>query len=110
MSVVEFVLDHSAQQRIQVHMSAQQPASVTVLLNRTILGSLALNEQPYGKDFRLPDNSFLNVRIVNGQPQVSRAGYPLPPIDAATANAVDMSPAALVQERNKKLGGCLITW
>ena|SRR5579872_4483946 len=110
MPVVEFALDSTAQQRIQVHLPAQQPASATVLLNRTVLGSLASEEQPFGKDFRLPDNSFLNVRIINGQPQVSRAGYPLPLIDAATAHVEDTSPAAQVQKRNQKLGGCLITW
>jgi len=110
MSVVEFALDPGAQQRVQVHLPSEQSASVTILLNRSILGSLASDEQAAGKDFPLPDNSVLNVRIVNGQPQVSRAGYPLSPIDAATANVVDLSPAALAQERNKKLGGCLIAW
>lgn len=110
MPVVEFALDASAQQRIQVHLSAHQPAPITVLLNRTILGSLASDEQPYGKDFRLPDNSLLNVRVINGQPQVSRAGYFLPLVDAATANEIDMSPAAQAQKRNQKLGGCLVTW
>lgn len=110
MPVLEFALDPSALHRVQVHLSTEQSASVTVMLNRSILGSLASDEQSVGKDFRLPDNSVLNVRIVNGQPQVSRAGYPLPPIDANTANEIDTSPAALAQERNKKLGGCLIAW
>lgn len=110
MPVVEFALDPRAQHRIQVHLPAEQPASVTILLNRSILGSLTSDEQSVGKNFLLPDNSVLNVRIVNGQPQVSRAGYPLPLIDANAANEIDSSPAALAQERNKKLGGFLIAW
>ena len=110
MSVVEFALDSSNQQRIQVHLPAQQPAPITVMLNRTILGTLTSGEQPYGKDFRLPDNSFLNVRFDNGQPLVSRAGYPLQVIDAATVNEADLSPAAQARARNKKLGGCLVSW
>ncbi len=110
MPVVEFALDPSTQQRIQVHLSAQQSSPITVMLNRSILGSLAADEQSFGKDFRLPDNSFLNVRVFNGQLQVARAGYPLPPVDATTMNVEDTSPAALMQKRKQKLGGCLVTW
>ena len=109
MPVVEFTLDPRAQHRIQVHRSDEQSASMTVLLNGSILGSLDPAEQSAGKDFRLPDNSLLNVRIVNGQLQVSRGGVLLPTVDAATAN-VDVSPAAQARQRDKKLGGCLITW
>ncbi len=109
MPVVEFALDLTTQYRIQVHQSSEQPSPVTVLLNGSILGNLDPAEQIMGKDFRLPDNSLLNVRIVNAQPQVSRGGIPLYPIDATTAN-VDVSPAAEAQQRNKKLGGCLVTW
>lgn len=110
MPVVEFALDSTAQQRVQVHLPAEQPASVTVLLNRSVLGSLTPEEQAAGKDFRLPNNSLLNVHIINGQPQLSLGGYPLLPVDAIAANAKDVSPAALAQERNKKLGGCLVAW
>lgn len=110
MPVLEFALDPGAQHRIQVHLSAEQPASATVLLNRSILGSLTSDEQSAGKNFLLPDNSVLHVRIVNGQPQVSRAGYPLPPIDSNAAHEIDSSPAALAREREKKLGGFLIAW
>ncbi len=46
--------------------------------------------------------------MVNGQPQVSRAGYLLPSLDAASINAAASSPAA--RRGNAKLGGCLITW
>lgn len=110
MPVLEYALDLTAQHRIQIHLPAEQPALVTVMLNRSILGSLAPAEQIAGKDFRLPDNSFLHVRFVNNQPQVSRAGYLLPLVDASFTNAVDTSPAAQALERNKKLGGCLISW
>ena len=110
MPVVEFALEPTAQQRIQLHLPAEPPASVTVLLNRSILGSLSPEEQVAGKDFRLPDNSLLQVRIVNNQPQVSRGGFPLPPVDAAIANAVDVSPAAQAQLQKRKLGGCLLAW
>ncbi len=109
MPIVEFALDPGAQYRIQVHSSDDLSAPMTVLLNNSILGSLNPTEQSTGKDFRLPDNSLLNVRVVNGQPQVSRGGVPLPPVDAAKAN-VDISPAAQARQRDKKLGGCLITW
>lgn len=108
MPIVEFALDATAQHRIQVHLPEEQSAAVTILLNRSILGSLDANEQATGKDFRLPDNSLLNVRFVNGQPQVSRAGYALTPVDAATVQALDSSAAG--QGRTKKLGGCLIAW
>lgn len=107
MPIVEFALDATAQQRIQVHLPDVQPEAVTVLLNRSVLGSLTPDEQIAGKDFRLPDNSPLHVRIVNGQPQVARAGYLLPPVDAATLKTLDVSPAA---QARKKLGGCLVAW
>jgi|SRR5450759_382789 hypothetical protein len=107
MPVVEFALDPAMQHRVQVHLPPEPQASVTIMLNRSILGSLTPDEQTVGKYFRLPDNSFVNVRIVNGQPQVSRAGYLLPLIDVATANAID---SASDQERKKKLGGCLVAW
>ena len=109
MPVIEFALDSTASYRIQVHQPDEQPAPVTVLLNRSILGSLDPVEQNTGKDFRLPDNSVLNVRIANGLLQVSRNGLPLQPVDASTEN-IDLSPAAQAQLRSKKLGGCLITW
>jgi hypothetical protein len=107
MPIVEFALDSTAQQRIQVHLPEVPSGAVTVLLNRSILGSLTQDEQVSGKDFRLPDNSFVNVRVVNGQPQVARAGYLLPPVDAATLQKLDDSPAA---QARRKLGGCLIAW
>lgn len=66
-------------------------------------------EQAAGKDFSLPDNSSVHVQIYEGQPQVSRSGYPLPIVDPRLST-VDTSPAAIAQERNKKLGGCLIAW
>jgi len=110
MPVVEFALDSTAQQRVQVHLPAEQPASVTILLNRSILGTLTPEEQAAGKDFRLPNNSLLNVHVVNGQPQLSLGGYPLLPVDAMAAKAKDISPAAQAQEREKKLGGCLVAW
>lgn len=108
MSVVEFALDPAAQHRVQLHIPTEQ-ATITVMLNSSILGSLTPQEQGTGKDFRLPDNSPLHVRIFQGQPQVFRDGYPLPAIDPK-APVVDTSPAALAQEHNKKLGGCLIVW
>src|SRR5579863_505641 len=111
MPVVEFALDREAQQRIQVHLTGQQTDSVTVMLNRSVLGTLMPGEHPYGQDFRLPDDSFVNVRIANGHLQVTHAGYPLPPVKAISAYAIDSSsPAALAFERRKKLGGCLIGW
>lgn len=108
MPVVEFALDATAQHRVQVHLLEEQSAVVTILLNRSILGSLTQDEQTTGKDFRLPDNSLLNVRVINGQPQVSRAGYALPSVDAATVKALDSSPVEA--GRTKKLGGCLVAW
>lgn len=108
MSIVEFALDPGAQHRVQVHLPTEQPSAVTVLLNRSILGFLASEELPSGKDFRLPDNTLLNVRMINGQPQVSRAGYLLPLVDAADINAAASSPAS--RRGNAKLGGCLTAW
>jgi hypothetical protein len=77
MPVLEFALDANALNRIQVHTSTHQ-GPVSVMLNRTVLGSLAtLEEQTSGKDFRLPDNSVLRVQILNGHPQVWCNGLPL---------------------------------
>lgn len=110
MAVVEFALDQGAKHRLQVHLPTGPAAPVTVLLNRSILGALTSEEQVVGKDFSLPDNSTIRVQIVSGQPQVSRAGYFLNPLDAAVANKPDLSPAAQALDRNKKLGGCLVAW
>src|SRR5579883_2857468 len=77
MPVLEFSLDANALNRIQVHTSTHQ-GPVSVMLNRTVLGSLAtIEEQTSGKDFRLPDNSVLRVQILHGHPQVWRNGLPL---------------------------------
>lgn len=108
MPVVEFALEPTAQHRIQIHVPTEQ-ATITVMLNNSILGSLAPQEQAAGKDFPLPDNSSVHVRMYEGQPQVSRGGYLLPIVDPRLST-VDTSPAATAQERNKKLGGCLIAW
>jgi hypothetical protein len=108
MPIVEFALDPNAQHRVQVHLPTEQSAAVTILLNRSILGFLASEEMPVGKDFRLPDNTFLNVRMVNGQPLVSRAGYLLPTVNAADINAGEESTTS--RRGNAKLGGCLIAW
>jgi hypothetical protein len=108
MPIVEFALDSAAQHRIQLHIPTEQ-TTITVMLNGSILGSLTPEEQFAGKDFRLPDNSPLHVRIVQGQPQALREGYPLPIIDPK-APVIDTSPAAQARRRDRKLGGCLITW
>lgn len=77
MPVLEFALDAAAQYRVQVHLNARQ-GPVSVMLNHNALGSLAtLEEQTAGKDFRLPDNSVLRVRILNGHPQAWHNGHPL---------------------------------
>ena len=108
MPIVEFTLDSAAQHRVQLHIPTEQ-TTITVMLNGSILGSLTPEEQLAGKDFRLPDNSPLHVRMFQGQPQVLREGYPLPIIDPK-APVIDVSPAALAQVRDRKLGGCLVTW
>ena len=108
MPVVEFALDPAAQHRVQLHIPTEQP-TITVMLNGSILGSLTPEEQIAGKDFRLPDNSPLHVHVFQGQPQVLREGYPLPIIDPK-APVIDTSPAAQARRRDRKLGGCLITW
>lgn len=77
MPVLEFALDANALNRIQVHLSTHH-GPVSVMLNRTVIGSLAtIEEQISGKDFRLPDNSILRVQILNGRPQAWRNGRPL---------------------------------
>lgn len=108
MPVVEFALDPAAQHRIQLHVSTEQTA-ITVMLNSSILGSLTPEEQAAGKDFPLPDSSSVHVRVYEGQPQVSRGGYPLPIVDPRLPT-IDISPAAIAQRRDKKLSGRLIVW
>jgi hypothetical protein len=77
MPVLEFALDAHALNRIQVHINTHQ-GPVSVMLNRTVLGSLAtMEEQTSGKNFRLPDNAVLRVQILNGHPQAWRNGLPL---------------------------------
>lgn len=77
MPVLEFALDASTLSRIQVHISTHQ-GPVSVMLDRNVIGSLATREEQLaGKDFRLPDNSILRVRILNGRPQAWRDGHPL---------------------------------
>lgn len=77
MPVLEFALDAAALYRVQVHVNARQ-GPVSVMLNHNALGSLAtLEEQTAGKDFRLPDNSILRVRILNGHPQAWHNGHSL---------------------------------
>lgn len=110
MPVLEFALDSSAQYCIQIHLPTGLPASLTIMLNNSILGTLTSDEQNTGKDFHLPDNSFINVRMLNGQPQVLHNGYLLPLIDDSAIRSVDWSPAAQAQKRDRRLGGCLITW
>lgn len=77
MPVLEFALDTSALYRIQIHVNTRQ-GPVSVMLNQNVIGSLAtLQEQTAGKDFRLPDNSTLRVRVLNGHPQAWRNGHAL---------------------------------
>ncbi len=77
MPVLEFALDANASNRIQVHTNTHQ-GPVSVMLNRTVIGSLAtIEEQTSGKNFRLPDSSVLRVQILNGHPQAWRNGRPL---------------------------------
>jgi len=77
MPVLEFALDANAFNRIQVHINTHQ-GPVSIMLNRTVLGSLAtIEEQSSGKNFRLPDSSVLRVQILNGHPQAWRNGLPL---------------------------------
>lgn len=75
MPVLEFAMDSTALNRVQVHLSTHQ-GPVSVMLNRNVLGSLTtIEEQRIGKDFRLADNSTLRVRIINGHPQAWHNGH-----------------------------------
>lgn len=77
MPVLEFALDATTQYRVQVHLNVHQ-GPVSVMLNRSVLGSLVTTEeQSSGKDFRLPDHTLLRVSVNNGQAQVWRDGQPL---------------------------------
>ncbi len=99
MPVQDFALDPMGNHRVQVHWASESDP-VTALLNGSVLGSLATpDERAAGKDFILPDGSFLHIRFVNDQPQVFRNGYPL-----ATA------PVITVPASQRKRGGCLTTW
>jgi hypothetical protein len=100
MPVQDFALDAAAMHRIQVHWASDnEPA--TVMVNRSILGSLTtLEERMVGKNFTLPDGSMLFVRFMNGQPEAFRNGYPL-----AIAPAI---PETSVLQ--KKRGGGLTFW
>lgn len=104
MPVVEFALDIGAEQRIQVHIPIE-PAAVTVMLNRSVLGFLTtLEEQSKGKYFVLPDRSNLYVRIEGRRPQVFRNNYLLAPLDDIESS-FDGSPAAQARAREKKGAG-----
>lgn len=99
MPVLEFALDTSALYRIQIHVNTRQ-GPVSVMLNQNVLGSLAtLQEQTTGKDFRLPDNSTLRVRVLNGHPQAWRDGHPL------LLTSVSGSLPELSQEEKRKSMG-----
>ena len=95
MPVLEFALDAAAQYRVQVHLSVRQ-GPVSVMLNHNALGSLATREeQTAGKDFRLPDNSTLRVRVLNGHPQAWHNGHPLLLLSVSeTASLAESMPQA----------------
>lgn len=97
MPVLEFALDAHALNRVQVHISTHQ-GPVSVMLNRTVIGSLAtIEEQASGRSFRLPDDSVLRVQILNGHPQAWRNGLPL---------LLTSAPPAVVEETTHgQLGG-----
>lgn len=104
MPVVEFALDLHAQQRIQVHIPTES-TTVTILLNRKVLGFLETsNELRAGKHFLLPDNSDLYIRIYGQRAQAFRNDCLLAPLDAEEA-AFDNSPAAQARARDKKRKG-----
>lgn len=92
MPVLEFALDAHALNRVQVHINTHQ-GPVSVMLNRTVLGSLAtIEEQTSGKNFRLPDHSVLRVQVLNGHPQAWCNGLPL--------LLASVPPAALIVEKS----------
>lgn len=107
MAVQEFALDAAAAHRVQIQWTSDtEPA--TVLLNGSILGTLATpEERAAGKDFPLPDASTLHVRFAPDAhgPQVFRNGVPLAP-----ASAPALSAAAPISDAQRKRGGCLTTW
>ena len=99
MPVQDFALDPMGNHRVQVHWASESDP-VTALLNGSVLGTLATpDERAAGKDFMLPEGSYLHVRFVNDQPQAFRNGYPL------TIAPAIVEPASL-----RKRGGCLTTW
>lgn len=106
MPVVEFALDLNAQQRIQVHVPTES-TTVTVMLNRSVLGYLETPEEhKMGKHFILPDSSDLHVRINGQHVRAFRNNRLLAPLDAEEA-ASDYSPAAQARAHDKKGMGLL---
>ncbi len=99
MPVQDFALDATGSQRVQVHWTTDnEPA--TVLLNGSALGSFTSpEERASGKDFALPDGSFVHVRFANSQPQAFRNGAPLP-----------LAQAPVEPSAPRKRGGCLTAW
>lgn len=102
MPVQDFALDAQGQYRIQVHWPSESAdGPISVLLNRSLIGSLTSEEERNeGKHFPMQDGSLLLVSFVHNQPQVLRNGYALSPIAPV--------PTELTYAR--KRGGCLTAW
>ena len=101
MPILEFALDATSPYRVQVHLNTHQ-GPVSVMLNRSVLGSLiTIEEQHAGKEFRLPDSSLLRVSINDGQAQAWRNGQPL------QLTSIPTGPLALEHEERHWSSGVM---
>src|SRR5260370_37605051 len=98
MPVLVFALDATNQYRVHVQLNVHQ-GSVSVMLNRSVLGSLVtMEEQSSGKDFRLLDQSLLRVSVSNGHAQAWRDGQPLLMTSVS-------APLPVLERRERRMGG-----
>ena len=76
MPVQEFALDTIGIQRIQIFQASGE-GNITILLNKSIVGSISNQELIAGKEFALKDGSFLRVQRISNNFQVMCNGLPL---------------------------------
>lgn len=86
MPIQEFALDATGTRRVLISREAGPLGDqLHVLLDRSMLGTISGQEaESAGREFALPDGSFLKVQLAYSQVQVLWNGQPLPSISAAT--------------------------
>lgn len=100
MPTQEFALDAAGSRRVQVVQETDlSRGNLTVLLNRSMIGSLSQEELLTGREFSLTDGSVLKVQAVNNHVQVLRNNERLLPY----AKPKLVLPAAI---RNRFLLAC----